>query len=119
MSEAAEETEPPYDIITLTGLVGLFEITFEQSWKMMKELLEENGYKESAAGSPKMIIKTAYQAGMIDDSDAWLKALSARNNVAHSYNEDIAIGIVEEAREIYINMFTKLKAEIEKNWLAG
>ena len=29
--------EEPYDNVVLTGLVGLYEITFEQSWKMMKE----------------------------------------------------------------------------------
>lgn len=28
--------EEPYDNVVLTGLVGLYEITFEQSWKMMK-----------------------------------------------------------------------------------
>lgn len=32
--------EEPYDNVVLTGLVGLYEITFEQSWKMMKEILE-------------------------------------------------------------------------------
>ena len=28
----------PYDNVVLTGLVGLYEICFEQSWKMMKEI---------------------------------------------------------------------------------
>jgi len=27
--------EPPYDTVTLTGLVGLYDITFEQAWKMV------------------------------------------------------------------------------------
>ena len=31
--------EKPYDNVVLTGLVGLYEITFEQSWKMMKEIM--------------------------------------------------------------------------------
>ena len=30
---------PPYDTVTLTGLVALYEICFEQSWEMMKEVL--------------------------------------------------------------------------------
>ena len=29
----------PYNNVVLTGLVGLYEICFEQSWKMMKEIL--------------------------------------------------------------------------------
>ena len=36
--------DPPYDTVILTGLVGLFEVCFEQSWKMMKEILESHGY---------------------------------------------------------------------------
>ena len=47
--------EEPYDSVILTGLVGLFEICFEQAWKMMKEVLDEHGYSESATGSPKLI----------------------------------------------------------------
>ncbi len=53
---------------------------------------------------------------MIDDSEAWLKALTACNNVAHSYNEDIALGIVRETKEIYTKMFEELKSNIENNW---
>ena len=70
--------EEPYDNVVLTGLVGLYEITFEQSWKMMKEILQNHGYEEGATGSPKIILKTAYKAGMIKDEDLWLKALRER-----------------------------------------
>ena len=35
--------QEPYDTVVLTGLVGLYEICFEQSWKMMKEILELHG----------------------------------------------------------------------------
>ena len=37
MKEIYNYTEP-YDNVVLTGLVGLYEICFEQSWKMMKEV---------------------------------------------------------------------------------
>lgn len=59
----------PYDVVTETGLVNLFSICFEQSWKTMKEILEHHGYDESRTGSPKMIIKLAYRAGMIQDEE--------------------------------------------------
>lgn len=71
------------DIVVLTGLVGLYEIRFEQSWKMMKEILTSHGYEGSDTGSPKNILKTAYGAGMIHDEELWLKGLDARNNVSH------------------------------------
>ena len=109
--------DPPYDTVILTGLVGLFEVCFEQSWKMMKEILESHGYEERATGSPKIILKTAYKAGMIKNEELWLRALQERNNVAHSYNERIALGIVMRAKESFYDMFCQLKNEIDKNWL--
>ena len=106
----------PYDNVILTGLVGLYELCFEQSWKMMKDVLESHGYEEGAAGSPKMILKTAYKAGMIKDEALWLRALQERNNVAHSYNQNIALEIVKQAKEKFYDMFCELKREIEHNW---
>lgn len=107
---------PPYDTITLTGMVALFEICFEQSWKAMKEQLEIHGYGERRTGSPMAVIKLAYQAGMIDDEDGWLGALRARNHVAHSYNEKVALSIVKETRETFIGIFGELERELKENW---
>ena len=70
-----------YDTVILTGLVGLYEVCFEQAWKMMKEILEAYGFEQGATGSPKTILKAAYKAGMISDESLWLKALQERNNV--------------------------------------
>lgn len=44
--------EEPYSNVVLTGLVGLYGICFEQSWKVMKEILEDNGFAEVQTGSP-------------------------------------------------------------------
>ncbi len=109
--------DAPYDTVVLTGLVGLYEICFEQAWKAMKEILEDNGFSEGRTGSPKQILKTAYSAGMINDEEIWLKALQSQNNVAHAYNEDIAIDIVRNARESYYEMFVRLQAEIRDKWI--
>ena len=104
----------PYDTVVLTGLVGLYEICFEQSWKMMKELLADQGYEESATGSPKMILKTAFKAGLITDESLWLAALVARNNVSHAYNEKIACDIVRQTKDSFYNMFEQLKRQAEE-----
>jgi nucleotidyltransferase substrate binding protein (TIGR01987 family) len=109
--------EEPYNTVVLTGLVGLYEICFEQSWKMMKEILEIHGYEEGATGSPKIILRTAYRAGMIKNEEDWLRALQERNNVTHSYNEKIALGIVRQAKDTFYELFVQLKEEIDTNWL--
>ena len=94
-----------------------YDPPYDQSWKMMKEILESHGYEDGATGSPKIILKTAYKAGMIKDEELWLRALQERNNVTHSYNERIALGIVMRAKESFYDMFRELKKEIDKNWL--
>jgi nucleotidyltransferase substrate binding protein (TIGR01987 family) len=110
------EYEEPYSNVILTGLVGLYEICFEQAWKAMKEMLEYSGYSESATGSPKTILKTAFQAGMIKDENLWLRALQERNNVTHSYNQNIAYEIVRLAKSEFYQMFCDLRDELEEHW---
>ena len=54
---------------------------------------------------------------MIKDENQWLRALQARNNITHSYNQKIALGIIKEAKDEFYQMFGELKTEIEENWL--
>ena len=112
-----ETRQPPYDTITQTGMVSLFESCFEQAWKAMKEQLEISGYSEHKICSPRVVIKLAYQAEMIQDEALWLKALLARNNVAHSYNEAIALDIIKDSKLSFIAMFEALEAELLTRWV--
>ena len=79
--------------------------------------MENNGVAAGQSGSPRQILKAAYQAGMIKDEQLWLSALVARNNVSHAYNQAIALEIVRQTRETYYQMFQSLKSEIDQNWL--
>lgn len=108
--------EEPYSNIELTGMVALYSICFEQAWKMMKEQLTEAGYSESATGSPRTILKTAYKARMFVDEQLWLEALQARNNVAHAYNKAVAMDIINKTKADFYQMFVALKKEVETNW---
>jgi nucleotidyltransferase substrate binding protein (TIGR01987 family) len=108
----------PYDNVVLTGLVGLYEICFEQSWKAIKEILSDQGFPENQTGSPKQILKTAYLAGMIQDQERWLAALNARNNVTHAYNHAVALDIVHQTKDAFYDMFCELKREIDQSWIS-
>ena len=115
--QVIRDTEEPYDILTMTGGAALFEICFEQAWKTMKEILADQGYSEAQTGSPKQILKLAYSAGMVRDEEKWLAMLASRNEVPHSYNEEIALGLVRAVKADYIETFEALKAELEEKWL--
>ena len=109
----------PYTIVEQTGIVGLFEICFEQAWKMMKEVLESHGRFDNKIGSPKAIIKIAYECGMIDNQYEWLELLEIRNILAHTYNDEQAINAVRKLKNGYIKFFDELKENIENDWLIG
>ena len=102
------ECDEPYSNVELAGIVGLFEICFEQSWKAMKEFLQEEGYSEGDTGSPRQILKMAYATELIEDEDAWLAALVDRNNVVHAYDEGVALAIVKNTKTRYYSLFEKL-----------
>lgn len=109
--------EEPFSIVEQTGIVGLFEICFEQSWKLMKELLEEHGRFENKIGSPRAIIKIAYQCDMISDEELWLDLLEARNVLAHTYSDDQALSVIRELKSDYVRAFEELKNEVEERWI--
>ncbi len=109
--------DEPYSIVEQTGIVGLFEICFEQSWKLMKALLEEHGRFESTIGSPRAILKIAYQCGMIRDEALWLELLEARNVLAHTYSDEQALDVIRSLKTRYIRAFEALKQEIDARWL--
>lgn len=48
---AVFDYEEPYNNVVLTGMVALYEICFEQSWKAVKEILENNGVAAGQSGS--------------------------------------------------------------------
>ena len=54
---------------------------------------------------------------MIKDEELWLSALQERNNVTHSYNRKIAMGIITQAKQKFYKMFCELKEEIDRNWI--
>ncbi len=108
--------EEPYDNVIMTGLVALFEICFEQSWKAIKEVLMLQGVAESQTGSPRQVLKAAYQVGLIKEEEVWLQALVSRNNVAHAYNKAIAMDIIRLTKEKYYDMFCDLRKEMESEY---
>ena len=116
---AIYDYDEPYGHVELAGIVGLFEVAFEQSWKAMKEALEAFGYSEGQTGSPRTVLKTAYKAGMIDDEDAWIAALADRNNVAHSYNSEVALSIARATKDRYHGLFRALFEKLANEWNPG
>jgi nucleotidyltransferase substrate binding protein (TIGR01987 family) len=78
--------QPEYSVLERAGLIQLFEVSFELSWKVLKDYLEFLGHQ---AKSPRETIRTAFEFGIIEDVDAWLDALETRNTFTHTYGGDM------------------------------
>ncbi len=88
------------------GVIGHFNLTFEMAWKATKETLQLYGVDVAKTGSPREILKAAYQINFLHDEKIWLDMLKNRNTVAHVYDENAAVALSEK---IFVNYIPALK----------
>ncbi len=67
------------------GIIQRFEYMWELSWKLLKDYL---GHQEVVPDTitPAATIRAALAAHIIGEGDVWMRALDARNLMAHTYN---------------------------------
>jgi nucleotidyltransferase substrate binding protein (TIGR01987 family) len=58
-------------IIEKTRIIQFFEVTFELSWKLLKDYCEFLGF---TVNSPREAIKRALSIDMISNGEIWLRA---------------------------------------------
>ena len=97
------------------GVIGQFNLTFELAWKVLQAVLEEHGRLMDRIGSLRMVIKTAYQCGMISDCEGWVELLETRNILAHTYNDEQVLNAIRDVKAIHLSLFQDLKREIDEN----
>ena len=113
LAEGAKKA-PPYSVLEITGIVGLFEICFELSWKALREVLLIHGVIEASTGSPREIIKAGYKFHFLSDEETWLDMLKRRNEATYIYNEDIAVKLVALILDKYLTAFVNLREELQR-----
>lgn len=112
LREALEEEEN--DII-IDGVLHRFEFTFELAWKTTKDYLEYVGVIEKT-GSPREIIKSAFEYGILENGEGWIKMMLARNSLSHLYNEAKSREVYQEIKDIYFSLLEKLKNKLNEKW---
>ena len=95
------------------GLIQFFKMTFELSWKLLKDYLESIGFEVK---SPRETIKKAFQIELIDDGHIWMDALLNKNITIHTYYEELAEEIVKDIKERYFGQFKKLYQKLKKDY---
>ena len=69
------------------ALVQAFEFTYELSWNTMRNYLETEGFQDIK--TPRQTIRTAFQAGLIQEAQAWLNVIEKINLASHTYNQAV------------------------------
>jgi len=100
LQEAVDaNTQTPHNTLIEMALIKGFEMTFELSWKTMKDFLKYNGIDVSL---PREVIKNAFAHNIITDGQVWIDMLEDRNLMAHTYDEARAQKAVEHICNRYL-----------------
>ena len=110
---AEAKTRDLSDSFVLSGTSAKFSITFDLAWKVMKDILVQyyaiTGF---VAGSPREVLREAFQAEMISD-EAWMEMLKVRNELAHDYDCEIVKEHCHTIVDQYIDLFYAFKEHVE------
>ncbi len=110
LSEALEEEET--DVI-VDGVLHRFEFTFELAWKTLKDYLEYIGVINKT-GSPREVLKSAFEHGIIDNGQEWINMMLSRNSLSHLYDEETSREIYNNIKEIYFGLLKQLDKKLSE-----
>jgi len=102
----AANQQTPNNSLMQMALIKAFEMTFELSWKTMKDFLQYNGIDVKL---PREIIKQAFANDIIIDGQLWIDMLEDRNLMTHTYDEERAQSAILHICESYIIALTQLQ----------
>ena len=107
----ATTEEQQADEIPQMALIQAFEFTYELAWKMLKDYLESEGLLQVA--TPKEVIRTAFQAGVLNDGEKWMEAIAKRNLASHAYSQEVLNETVDYIRNEFAPLAQQLHQEFE------
>ncbi|MBL7186694.1 MAG: nucleotidyltransferase substrate binding protein [Phycisphaerae bacterium] len=82
------------------GVIQSFEFTYELCWKFMRRWLEVNlGTVYVAGVSRRQLFRLGAEHRLLGDVDRWMEYHDARNETAHTYDENTAADVFETAHQ--------------------
>ena len=100
----ARMQSPGNELIQM-AVIKSFEMTFELSWKTMKDYLKHNGIDVSL---PREVIKQAFANNIVTDGQLWIDMLEDRNLMAHVYDQARATKAVDHICQRYMAGLSQL-----------
>ena len=102
------------DSFVPSGTSAKFSITFDLSWKVMKDILVQyysiTGF---VAGSPREVLRESFKANLISDN-AWMDMLKVRNELSHDYDCEVVKTHCNTIVEKYIDLFYEFEEKVKE-----
>jgi nucleotidyltransferase substrate binding protein (TIGR01987 family) len=108
--KAVEDPEKATDTQVL-ATIQAFEFTFELSWQVLKDFLEDQGNRD-LYGS-KNTLRKAFEQGLVTDGQIWMDMIEARNESVHTYDEETADALFRDIIGTFYAKFTELETKFE------
>lgn len=110
--EKSRNADPEKEFV-LEGTVLNFNLTFDISWKVLKDILiKEMEILDFAVGSPRETLKAAFTNKLIDD-DRWLQMLRDRNQLSHDYDGTLAAEKFMDIVNVYYPLLEKMRDDVK------
>ncbi|MBR1672192.1 MAG: HI0074 family nucleotidyltransferase substrate-binding subunit [Fretibacterium sp.] len=107
-----QDMENPF---VMSGILNQFPTQFELGWKVLKAPSEYEGMGKGL-GSPRGVIKAAYQYLDFMDGDVWLSMLKGRNDTVRLYDDTAARALTARVIARYVPEFQRMRAAIEERY---
>lgn len=101
-SEIEQYRDTNIDVIK-KGIIQSFEITHELAWKLMQDILKDEG--ETDILGSKSATRLAFQRGLIRDGETWLEMIKSRNLTVHTYDNQRLGSEFHKIVEQYLPLF--------------
>jgi len=112
---AAGLNDDAKDAIRAGGIQN-FEFTYELCWKFMRRWLGINVGSTYVDGvTRRELFRLSAENRLISDVEQWMEYHDARNETAHTYNEDTADDVFETSRIFLADAKKLLEALKERN----
>ncbi len=106
------KAQRPLSDLEQQGLIQGFEFTHELAWNVLKDYLEMEGI-QGLIGS-RSTAREAFKRGLVVDGAVWMDMIEKRNLSSHTYNQAVALTIVEAIAERYYPAFCELQQRFAK-----
>lgn len=93
------------------SLIKRFEFTYEMAWKLMMSYEKWSGIPQILGSRD--VVRNATMLGLVGNGEAWMDMIDARNQSSHTYDEEMAIDLIDVIVHTHYPLLVELRNKME------